>query len=291
MINSHCLVTICLLLAHAVSFGQVVLRNIVVDGESRRGLPFVSVAVKNTQWGTVTDENGRFTVTVRDVDSLLITSVGYETLLIAVSSAADTIRMQQKVVSLSEITFSASRLKKRTRLGNVLGKSRIAIGGMHQITYRIDQSPGYYGGEVEVLYFYFQASIDKEKLATTRVRLRVYENQDGRPGEDLLLQDVIVDLDSKQRDLAYDISQFRVKVPDEGIFVGLDFLGTIDGNGKFVPYDKLYRPVNLRIDCTETAISHTLQKSFGTDWYRTSLPTRDGKVKLIDAKIGVRIVY
>jgi|GEM_PF-1349074 len=274
---------------HTVSYGQVSVRGIVADAESRKSLPHVSVTITNSNRGTVAYENGYFALTVKDQDSLLVTSVGYKKIRIATRDVRDTIWMKQEVVNLSEITVSPGKLKHRTRLGNVSGKSRIAIAGMHQIAYRIDHGPAH--GELEVLYFFFQTTLNKEIRATTRVRLRIYENEDGRPGRDLLPHDIIVDLDGKQRELAYDIARYRIQIPDNGLFIGLDFLGKLNDQGKFIPYDKLYRPINLRLDCTDTSTPHTLQRSFGTDWFETTLHTRDGRVKPIDAKIGARIVY
>lgn len=54
------------------------LSGLVVSGDSLKPVPFASVMIKNTRRGTSTDYYGFFSIAVRELDTLLISSVGYK---------------------------------------------------------------------------------------------------------------------------------------------------------------------------------------------------------------------
>lgn len=76
----------------------------VTSGEDGTPIPGVNIIVKNTTTGTVTDVEGKYTLSVGDDDILVFSSIGYTTQEVAVSgrSAIDIV-MQSDIQSLSEV--------------------------------------------------------------------------------------------------------------------------------------------------------------------------------------------
>ncbi len=56
------------------------LSGLVVSSDSLRGLPLVSIRIKNTSKGTFTDDGGFFSFVVRRGDTILFSSIGYKTI-------------------------------------------------------------------------------------------------------------------------------------------------------------------------------------------------------------------
>lgn len=55
------------------------LSGLVITTDSLRGLPLVSLRIKNTSKGTFTDDGGFFSFVVRKGDTILFSSIGYKT--------------------------------------------------------------------------------------------------------------------------------------------------------------------------------------------------------------------
>lgn len=90
------------------------IRGRIVDMANGKALPFVSILVKSTQLGTLTDIDGKFEIAVPAQDSsraLQVTYLGYETRVVPLGELKDTsrvlIRLKATGIQLSEITVVA----------------------------------------------------------------------------------------------------------------------------------------------------------------------------------------
>jgi hypothetical protein len=93
------------------SFGQDVIKGIVVDSATFSPLPFVSVYVKNKGKGTSTDMQGNFGIIASNSDTLIFTLVGYERLEYPLYDyEASVIRMSERATLLKTITINDDRL-------------------------------------------------------------------------------------------------------------------------------------------------------------------------------------
>jgi hypothetical protein len=93
------------------SFGQDVVKGIVVDSATFSPLPFVSVHVKNKGKGTTTDMQGNFGILATTSDTLVFTLVGYERLEYPLFDyEASVIRMSERATVLKTITINDDRL-------------------------------------------------------------------------------------------------------------------------------------------------------------------------------------
>lgn len=93
------------------SYGQQVIRGIVVDSASYSALPNVNVQIKNRYRGTTTDSKGNFTLYGTPNDTLVLSLVGYNRLALPLYDyEVSMIRMSQKETMLAPIIINDSRL-------------------------------------------------------------------------------------------------------------------------------------------------------------------------------------
>ncbi|CAN0600331.1 unnamed protein product, partial [Laminaria digitata] len=71
--------TLGLLVTTLTSFSQSSIKGRVTSTEDNDGLPGATVLVKGTSTGTITDYEGRFTITASTKDVLVVTYVGFLT--------------------------------------------------------------------------------------------------------------------------------------------------------------------------------------------------------------------
>jgi len=58
--------------------------GLIVTGDSLAPVPFTNIWVKNTRRGSISDFNGFFTITIRELDTLQFTAVGFKDVVYAV---------------------------------------------------------------------------------------------------------------------------------------------------------------------------------------------------------------
>lgn len=91
---------------------QKTTRIIVVDSVTFEPLPAVFVQVKNINRGMLTDNAGVLTITTQRTDTLVISHVGYNEVILPLFFEEDAIlvRLSEKVMLLREVTVSSRRL-------------------------------------------------------------------------------------------------------------------------------------------------------------------------------------
>jgi hypothetical protein len=95
-----------------ILYGQEIeYRGIVVDSASFSALPYVSVQVKNSPAGTSTDRDGNFKIKASPRDTLIISYIGYNTMVLPLYDyEASVILLAEHVTVLDEVTFQVKQL-------------------------------------------------------------------------------------------------------------------------------------------------------------------------------------
>ncbi|HAD97910.1 MAG TPA: TonB-dependent receptor [Cryomorphaceae bacterium] len=87
-----------------LGFAQTKRTGKVVDETAQRSLPGVSVVVKGTGNGTVTDDDGNFSIVVADSDTLVFSFIGYQTYKQRVGSTTNfSIALREDATALDEV--------------------------------------------------------------------------------------------------------------------------------------------------------------------------------------------
>ncbi len=98
------------------AFAQKTITGTVTSATDGSALPGVSVIVKGTNIGTITDVNGKYTLEVpADAKTLVFSFVGYKTVEVPITSNVINVQMKEEAVGLQEVVVTAlgiSRQKK-----------------------------------------------------------------------------------------------------------------------------------------------------------------------------------
>ncbi len=94
---------------------QQQVRGLVIDAATRETLPYVSIAVAGTTYGTVSNQNGEFSLNLDKLnpsDSITFHCLGYEYFGITRDGLKDgmTVRLKEKRIDLKSITIVAKQL-------------------------------------------------------------------------------------------------------------------------------------------------------------------------------------
>ena len=86
---------------------QVTVKGSVLDDETKQSLPGVSIVIKKTAKGTITDFDGKFQLNAKKGDILVFSYTGMKTKEVVVSDAVLKIYLQAAVSQLDEVVVSA----------------------------------------------------------------------------------------------------------------------------------------------------------------------------------------
>jgi hypothetical protein len=106
-----------LLMFPLTQFSQLTVKGVVLDDDSSSVMPFVFVINQRNGNGTVSNNDGRFSINTSDTDTLLFSFVGYSKKYVSVSSLKNVTNREIKIyltrmpVNLNAVTITGFRIK------------------------------------------------------------------------------------------------------------------------------------------------------------------------------------
>jgi hypothetical protein len=196
------------------------IKGIVAD-ESNKPISYVNIWVENENNSTTSEENGEFSINCAADKNLIFSALGYEKKTVKASEAAK-VTLKINALELSEIVI-AKRFETR----------QIEIGKVKNESYQAFEN----GPRIDARFFPYLAKYKKTKyikqvtiftdsqLEITSFKLHFYAvNPDGSPGEELLQKDFLVSVKKGVKKTFFNVSDFNLKMPKTGIFVGFEKL-------------------------------------------------------------------
>lgn len=219
-------------------------KGIVKDNSTGESLPFVNIWVENENIGTTTEMDGSFSITVNGKDkNLIFSGLGYETKTLKQSEFMS-VDLKPTLYELNEITVLKKKHTKFLEIGNV----------DNTIMQAYDNGP-----KVEAKYFPYKSKykninfIKKVTIFTdcridsASIKIRFFSVDSlGNPGYELLNKDFIVTLKKGVIKYKFDVSDFNLIMPENGIFVAYEKLlitanRTSKGYQPYVLYNNVER--------------------------------------------------
>ena len=205
-----------------IAFSQVT--GTIVDKETRQPVPYANVGIVGKKVGTTSDTQGNFTIaTSADTSRIVVSAIGYEPAFVGVSTKKTTIELTPKQYSIKEVVVKP---QKRTEV--VVDK----------LTRKSSHSYSCSGfAYFNAKYFpkkdqYNQTPYLKRIRVLTRSQVRgakfnvrlVAANEQGKPGEEIVTQNLIASAPRGKRIVTIDLREYHVKFPANGLFVVLEWL-------------------------------------------------------------------
>lgn len=216
---------------------QVDFEGFVKDKKTKSPIPYVNISFLNTLKGTSTDEQGRFELEVPKSfldKNIHVSSLGYKDTILKAKTV-----FGEKLLLLRENTFELDEVVVSENFGDFQVLNPISE---NQVTSGFDSSSTPW-----VLATYFPNIGEKRKYIEkvvvflggpnqwapdkSKFRIRFYGVQQdiGYPSMDLVKESILVECGREEPYVSVDVSHLKLRIPREGIYVGLEWL--------FVPFN------------------------------------------------------
>ncbi|MDY8136171.1 carboxypeptidase-like regulatory domain-containing protein [Aquimarina sp. 2201CG5-10] len=208
--------------------------------------------------GSFADADGQFKFSKKwypDIDSLYISAIGYKELAVSVNNLSKNIQLLQDVSELKEVLITAERKRKyktKKRPSTIHDnyfkcwlptvESEIAV----FFTRDPDKSTKIASVYLPVKMENSNRNSTRKQSFSTLFKMQFYSNNKGTPGKRLSYDDIIFNITNKDKsNFELDISEYKVYIPKEGIFVSIQVLGYADKQGK-LQQTKKYSEIETR---------------------------------------------
>jgi hypothetical protein len=266
-----------------VAKSQTTQKEMTVANYQGQGLPFVNVVLKNKNVGTYSNEQGRFSIFCEQKDTLLFSAIGFETKLVSCFEVKDTIFLNTQMNLLPELTIKSNKDKHKTKkliIGNIKNKSKGRFGHLSEGILFVPNEKNINAKVSSVLFKLDRAESDNEgkviKSKEMLVRLTLYSRQTNSifPAKSIAKSSLTQKVKPHQKVVRFDITEWNLLFPKEGIFVGIEFLGHYDKN-IFIPFDKNSKDKNRRFLLTFSQYHDSpcsfIRSNYGSEWENASL--------------------
>ncbi|MEI7586712.1 carboxypeptidase-like regulatory domain-containing protein [Runella sp.] len=217
------------LLLHNNTLAQKKVIGLVLNKQNGTPVPFAVITDEKKHWGTNSDENGQFIIENTSIgDTLVVACLGYFEYKIPFSKweESTTVYLIEKSIKLSEVVVENKRKKHKIWLGSLEKKTTFITGQLahNEIQEMALLIPNYLqvDGYIEKVGFW----IDRFGAPKTPFRVRVYKNNNGFPGEDLLIENLITHAKSGNRWFDIEIGKYNIPFPNEGFFIAMEWINT-----------------------------------------------------------------
>ena len=228
------------------------IKGVVKDSISGKPIPYVNIWVQNENIGSTSEDNGTFFInTTENGKKLIFSTLGYEKKIINASEAS-IVHLKPAAYSLDEVVISKS-----------IGTKTVEIGKYKNVMYQAFDN----GPKIDTKFFPYLPSYKKTKylkqvsiytdsrIEEAIIKIHFYQvDSNGYPSEELLDKDFVVTVKKGTRINRFDVTDFNLKFPKNGLFVGFEKLmieknktekTVTDSNTNITQIQKTYFPFVL----------------------------------------------
>ncbi len=229
----------------------------ILDSVQKTPISYATISFGNGN-GTFADADGNFRFSKKwypDIDSLYISALGHKELALSTKSLPKEILLVEDVAMLKEVIITAEKKRKyktkklpsevhndyfRSWLPTV--ESEIAVFFPKNTERSTKIASVYLPVKVESS----NRNATKNQSFTTVFKMQFYTNNNGFPGKRMSYDDVIFNVTDKGKsNFELNVSEYKVFIPKEGIFVSIQVLGYADKDGK-LQQTKKYSEIETR---------------------------------------------
>lgn len=215
------------LLMYNNCLGQKRVTGYILNKQDGKPVPFAVITDEKRLWGVNSDENGTFIIENAIGDSLVVGCLGFFENRIVIpkeDNKSIKIYLSEKSINLSEVEINNRRNTRKIWLGSLEKKTTSITGQIadNEIQEMALLIPNYLQAEgfLEKVGFW----IDKFGAHKTPFRVRIYKNNNGFPGEDLLLENIITHARVGNSWHDVDVSKYNIPFLNEGLFIAMEWI-------------------------------------------------------------------
>lgn len=217
----------------------------VLDSESKEPVQYTTIGYLNKPFGTYANDKGEFCIELQNIsekDSILFSGLGYKPLKISVLdfSKQNTFYLEEQITVLNEVVVK-KRDYKTIQVGNFNKKtifsteSGFGPNGNSLLATKIQKPNEIEQGLISKIQYRLETERGRFiSVKRFRMRCRIFADLDGKPGKDILTENVVIDLDPKQNMLEVDISKYNLPFDKTYLWLAIETLGYVNENGVFI---------------------------------------------------------
>ncbi|WP_316785738.1 carboxypeptidase-like regulatory domain-containing protein [Pedobacter frigiditerrae] len=218
-----------LLICPVLSFAQLKFNGKIIDAKTKQPIPFVNLENFRTKTGTQSNQDGVFSLNLpngKQSDTLKISCVGYlEKSISNLASAENVIyELSPVVFQLNEVSVGNTKYEekevgiiKRNGSNITFFNQMIQRPGLQRAVYM--KSDGVSIAFIKTIWFYMG-----NDMFDAPFRIRIYEDEKGLPGKDLLNKSVEFNARKKNSWNSFDILSYNLIVPPNGFWVAVEWI-------------------------------------------------------------------
>jgi hypothetical protein len=212
------------------AFSQI--KGIVVD-ENNKPIPYVNIWVEHGNIGTTAEEDGRFSLDLKEKDkNLIFSALGFETQKVVVS-AAEKVVLKSVPIALDEVVIKKDKEQLQKEIGYY------ESGGFrYHMAYFIDGIYFNISQEEREKYPFIKEVKFKTLSENKNAKIRIYfveSNEDGSPSERALTDEIILEVKKGNSKNVIDLSKRKITIPEKGFFIVFEKL-KIEQNKHYLDY-------------------------------------------------------
>lgn len=211
---------------------QSVFSGRVVDAVNQDPIPFVNIGIKDASTGTVSDLDGNFSLKTSDENTVIVISaIGYETKEITtkILSQNKTIGLKEKAYTIPALEIKASSFAKEAQIygvknkvrGNTVGFGNPQLGTQIGALIYIDRPTLIKSANFDLVH---------AKGDSLLLRLNIYEYKDGKVGENILKENVLLKEKQRKGTFTIDLSNYDL-ILEHSVMLSLEWLQDFNGRG------------------------------------------------------------
>ncbi|MDI1317567.1 carboxypeptidase-like regulatory domain-containing protein [Flavobacterium sp.] len=196
------------------------IKGVVID-ENNKPISFVNIWVEDESIGTTSQENGTFSIDISSEKTVVFSAVGFETKRMTISDKQKVV-LKEAVFKLEEVVIEKSKQTKELEIGGMKKIHHRQLSGDNPWIYakRFNYDENYKATPfIKNIVFYSDSEIKNAKL-----KIRIFQLQDSLPANDLIEEDIIVSVKKGMKKNVIDISKYKLKMPKNGVVIGLEWL-------------------------------------------------------------------
>ncbi len=190
----------------------------ILDAETKLPIPFAKIIFENSYRNT--EENGEITLTANDLIKE-IEAFGYEKPII--EKAKTIYLLVPKPISIEEVVLLRPKNIHTFVLGKIEKKRSVGFGSSNTTWTVADfvKSETHFPKNLFIKKIRFSQEVKNKKNAT--IRLSLYQIENGKPSDEPW-KSYIANCTSKNNIAELDLSKNAVPMPEEGIFIGFEWI-------------------------------------------------------------------
>lgn len=210
-----------------VSFGiSAQTKGIVKDSLSGQPIPYVNIWVENENIGTTSEENGSFSLPIKEIKNIVFSALGYETKIVS-STDISSIILCPKALELNEVVIEKRKAISKAVIGD-FSDLRLNSGVTNTGQENVHVWAKFIKFNEKIKAHPFIESIEfvtRSRLKNVLLRIRIFNvDKDGFPTVDEVEEDILVPIKKGRNNNIVDLIKYNIKIPEEGIIVGFEYL-------------------------------------------------------------------